>query len=233
MCLYNNTAILMTEKNYELLYEVKDICKTSNFNLIYEKDFYGLLQKVVRVNPKLIIIDEDCRFIKSFPFEILKNKVFEKEIKVVIVGNNFKCENTNVVVLPLHKLQDYIWGCEDFYLEEKRVFENCDKKINDLLFKMGFTPKLKGKDYLKDCIKLILEGAEQFSCLNKDCYPVIASNYKTHIINIDRNIRNAIQKAYGCSDKRIWEESLKSNFDRVPSSRSFIFMCVDKIKEEY
>lgn len=84
MCIYNNTAILLTEQNYELLYEVKNICQASNFNLIYEKDFYGLLQKVIRVNPKLIIIDEDCKFIKSFPFEILKIKFLKKKLKLLL-----------------------------------------------------------------------------------------------------------------------------------------------------
>lgn len=232
MCVYNNTAILLSAENYDLLYEVKKICQKSNFNLIYEKDFYCMLQKVVRTNPKLVIIDESCKHLRLFPFEILTNPLFEKEIIIVVISENFKCQNDNIKVLPLRKLQNFILSCEDFKNDEKRVFENCDKKINNLLFKMGFSPKLKGKDYLKDSIKLVLEGSH-VTCLNRDCYPIIASNHKTQLINIDRDIRNSIQKAYYQSDKKVWEETLKSKFNKVPSSRSFIFMCVDKIKEEY
>ena len=86
---------------------------------------------------------------------------------------------------------------------------------------------------MAECVSLILEDNIAYNYLNTECYPVVAENFHTEIINIDRNIRTAIKKAFERRNEEYWEKCFNRKFSKPPTSKAFIFMCVDKIKELY
>ena len=234
MCIYNKTAIFYTKNNYEIYLRIKEICKRTKYNLFCESDFYNLIYKFVKTQPDLIIIDGYSLKPNNFPFYLITNEIFKNRSKVVIISDNFVCDNKVINVVKLDVLEKYINEIEEVNFEnELPLNDNLETTVNDFLLDIGFSPKLKGKDYLKLSIMLILDNSVMHNCLNKECYPIVAANFKTNLVNIDRNIRNAIKCAYANHEEKDWNKIFNQEFTETPSSREFIYQCVDKIKEMY
>lgn len=228
----SHSAIFFTSEDYDTIIKIKDICKSVNINLIIEKDFCAVINKLIKVKPSFIFIDGKINNLKNFPFKIVESETFRKETKLVIISDNFVVNSCFIDVVSLTSLEKYILNSSFYYMSTNKI--NIDKSIiNNFLLKAGFSPSHKGKDYLKECINLVLEDDIAYNCLNKSCYPIIAHIFRTEVINIDRNIRTAIKKAYAMRDKEYWEKCFGVNMDKTPTSRNFIYLCVDKLKESY
>lgn len=230
---YNASAILYSRNSYDFLLNIKDICNKNTINLFYERDFFNLATKTIQTLPNFIIIDNSSVKVEKFPFEILNNQFFEKTTKIVILSDKFECKNKFIDVVPYNKLQSYLMQNNHNFKTVKQIAsEDFSNKINNLLLKLGISPNLKGRDYLKFCINLIVNDGMNFRGLYKDCYPVLAINYKTKVINIERDIRNAIKTAYLTNNYKNWEQYFNCFLEKVPSNKKFICLCVDKIKQE-
>lgn len=231
---YSASAILYSRNNYDFLLNIKDICKKSTINLIYEREFYNLANKVVKIIPDFIIIDGSTININKFPYEILNNQIFENKMKIIILSDNFTCHNKLISVITLKELQNFIshFMYKNVKIHCQNLQEDYSNKINNLLLKLNFPPNLKGKNYLTSCINLILNDGVHFRCLYKDCYPILALNFNTESNNIERDIRNSIKVAYNNSNNQEWQNYFDCLFDKIPSNKKFIYLCVDKIKQE-
>ena len=102
---FTNNAILYTKDNYDLLNKTKNICKNTNLNLFCEIDFFNLVQKIVKVKPKFIFIDEETKNLNIFPFEIIKDSIFKNQTKIIILSDNYVCNNNLIEVIPINKLE--------------------------------------------------------------------------------------------------------------------------------
>lgn len=231
---YNSSAILFSRNSYDYLLNLKNLCNDNGINLIYERDFYNLLQKSIKILPNLILIDASTVNVNKFPFATLNNEIFEDKTKIVIISDNFVCENKYIKVIKLEALPNFISNnrFKSFNLNNNILHEDYSGEINNLLLKLGFSPNLKGKDYLKSCINLIINDGIHFRCLSKDCYPILALNYNTETSNIERDIRNAIKTSFLKNNIDMWQENFNCVLDKIPSNKQFIYLCVDKIKQE-
>ncbi|MBE5745871.1 MAG: hypothetical protein E7359_01090 [Clostridiales bacterium] len=235
MAKYNLSAILFSRNTYDYLLSIRQMCMKNQINLIYERDFYSFLRKANKILPNYIIIDSSTVNVSKFPFDSLKNEIFKDRIKIMILSDNFICTNKYIKILSLQELESCF--ANNIYKDvdvEPNIFQvDFGNKINNLLLKLGFSPNLKGKDYLKFCINLIINDGVHFRCLSKDCYPILALNYHTEISNIERDIRNAIKTSFIKNNIKVWCEILNCNLDKIPSNKQFIYLCVDKIKQDY
>ena len=230
----SGNAILFSSEDYDTVIRVKDICNQTSINLLIETDFFTLFTQIEKLKPKFVFIDERVRKLKTFPLEILDNPIFKKATQLVILSNNFICKEDFIDVVEIKNLKNYILNNNVYYLKpsNNNIIVD-DSFINKFLIKLNLCSSLKGKNYLIDCVSLILEDNISYNYLNSECYPVLAHNYNTGIINIDRNIRTAIQKAFKKRNVKYWEECFNQKFIKAPTTKDFIYMCVDKIKELY
>lgn len=73
------------------------------------------------------------------------------------------------------------------------------KKIEDLLNRLGVTANYTGFFYMSTAIMLCIEHPELLTMITKQLYPEVARQYKTNWRSVERNIRTV-----GCI---IWREN--------------------------
>jgi len=78
--------------------------------------------------------------------------------------------------------------------EEDSIF--IEKDIEKFLFKIGIPHHLKGFDYIKEAYRIALENEKMLDNVTNGLYLEIGERFKTSKINVERNIRHAIEMAW-------------------------------------
>lgn len=71
-----------------------------------------------------------------------------------------------------------------------------DERLSALFLSMGIPGHIKGYQYLRTGVKLVMENAECLSHITKKLYPGIAERFDTSPSRVDRAIRHAIEVAW-------------------------------------
>lgn len=230
---YNAEAILFSRNNIKYTNILSKIFEKYNVNFLYKGDFFDLASEIVYLLPEFILIDGSTFNVAKFPYHLLTHFIFKERTKIIILSENFICENKYIDVVDFNYIENYI---ENYFknrqdIKEYSVPKDRSNIINDFLISIGFSSKLTGKDYLKDCINLLINHRLLSKGLNRNCYTLVANKNRTKTFNVERTIRTAIKNAYLNRKPNHWEQVFNTNFDRMPSVKTFIFMCVDKIIE--
>lgn len=81
-------------------------------------------------------------------------------------------------------------------LNTRTKMETYRKSISFELFRLGFPSKILGTGYcIEGILYLAMNGQKEIS-MTKEVYPYIASKYKTNAKNVERGMRNAIEKVW-------------------------------------
>jgi len=97
-------------------------------------------------------------------------------------------------------------------------------ELNKYLLGLGFSAKHLGFAFLRDCIKTITKDSAAAFFLTKNVYPHIAKKYDTTIPCIERNIRNAIERAWVSGELKTIFKSCKKR----PTNREAIAILSDR-----
>ena len=108
-----------------------------------------------------------------------------------------------------------------------------ENEINKFLISLKLFPTLKGYNYIRMAIRLVLEGGSPFKSFKYQVYPLIAQKYRTNVACVERNIINAIDAAWLNADvevlRREFGYTVNENKGK-PTSREFILMAADKMR---
>ena len=114
--------------------------------------------------------------------------------------------------------------------------QNLDDRISNLFLAMGIPAHIKGYQYLREAIKLVIEKPEMIGGITKELYPAIARRFSTTSSKVERAIRHAIEvawsrgrvdtlnKAFGCEVAKPEDK---------PTNGEFIALIADKLSMEY
>ena len=110
-----------------------------------------------------------------------------------------------------------------------------EMRVTDILHQVGVPAHIKGYQYLRHGIKLVIEQPDMINRITKELYPSIAKHFGTSASKVERAIRHAIEvawnrgrvdtlnKAFGC---RVCTPEDK------PTNGEFIAMLADKLSLE-
>ncbi len=114
--------------------------------------------------------------------------------------------------------------------------QNLDDRISNLFLAMGIPAHIKGYQYLREAIKLVIEKPEMIGGITKELYPAIARRFGTTSSKVERAIRHAIEVAW--SRGRV--DTLNKAFgcqiaqpDEKPTNGEFIALIADKLSMEH
>ncbi len=114
--------------------------------------------------------------------------------------------------------------------------QNLDDRISNIFLAMGIPAHIKGYQYLREAIKLVIEKPEMIGGITKELYPAIARRFSTTSSKVERAIRHAIEVAW--SRGRV--DTLNKAFgcdvaqpDDKPTNGEFIALIADKLSMEY
>ena len=111
-----------------------------------------------------------------------------------------------------------------------------DDRISNLFLAMGIPAHIKGYQYLREAIKLVIETPAMIGGITKELYPAIARRFGTTSSKVERAIRHAIEvawsrgrvdtlnKAFGCEVAKPEDK---------PTNGEFIALIADKLSMEH
>lgn len=107
-----------------------------------------------------------------------------------------------------------------------------DEKISNIFITVGIPAHIKGYQYLRDGIKLVVENSQKISSITKCLYPEIAKRFGTTSSKVERAIRHAIEVAWN----RGKIENINNLFgtkiytaNEKPTNGEFIALIADKM----
>ena len=110
-----------------------------------------------------------------------------------------------------------------------------DERLSSLFLTIGIPAHIKGYQFLRIGVKMVVENPDVINRITKELYPGIAKHFGTTASKVERAIRHAIEVAWNRG--RI--ETLNSAFgckvctpEDKPTNGEFIAMIADKLSLE-
>ena len=111
-----------------------------------------------------------------------------------------------------------------------------DDRISNLFLGMGIPAHIKGYQYLREGIKLVIAQPTMISGITKELYPTIAHRFGTSSSKVERAIRHAIEVAWN----RGRVDSLNKAFgcevaqpNEKPTNGELIALIADKLRMDH
>ena len=110
---------------------------------------------------------------------------------------------------------------------------NLGVEVTNMMHQIGIPAHVKGYQYIRDAILMVVEDVSLLGAVTKELYPAIAKKYDTAPSRVERGIRHAIELAWerGHTEtlKRIFGYSM--NIERQkPTNSEFVALLADKLR---
>lgn len=120
--------------------------------------------------------------------------------------------------------------------EKVPVVKDLEKDVTDMIHEIGVPAHIKGYQYLREAIMMVVEDIEMLNSITKILYPSIGKKFQTTPSRVERAIRHAIEVAWS----RGKMETLDGLFGYTintgkgkPTNSEFIALIADKIRLKY
>lgn len=110
---------------------------------------------------------------------------------------------------------------------------NLDVEVTKIIHQMGVPAHIKGYQYLRDAIMLVIDDVSLLGAVTKELYPMIAEKYHTTPSRVERAIRHAIELAWDRGNVDMMNRffGYTINVERgKPTNSEFIAMIADKLR---
>ena len=100
---------------------------------------------------------------------------------------------------------------------------------------MGVPAHIKGYQYLREAIIMVVNDIEVINQITKSLYPQIAQKFGTTPSRVERAIRHAIEVAWGRGEVDLMENIFGYTVSAAkgkPTNSEFIAMIADKLRLE-
>lgn len=111
--------------------------------------------------------------------------------------------------------------------------KNLDVEVTKIIHQMGVPAHIKGYQYLRDAIILVIDDVSLLGAVTKELYPMIAEKYQTTPSRVERAIRHAIELAWDRGNVEMMNRffGYTINVERgKPTNSEFIAMIADKLR---
>lgn len=115
------------------------------------------------------------------------------------------------------------------------VQRNLEVEVTNIMHEIGVPAHIKGYQYLRDAIMMVVKNLDIINSITKQLYPSIAREYNTTPSRVERAIRHAIEVAWS----RGQVEAIDALFGYTvnigkgkPTNSEFIAMVADKLRLE-
>ncbi len=116
---------------------------------------------------------------------------------------------------------------------ERNIAENLENDITDMIHEVGVPAHIKGYQYLRDAIMMVIEDQDMLNSITKILYPTIAKKNQTTPSRVERAIRHAIEVAWSRGNMDIINSLFSytvSTGKGKPTNSEFIALIADKIR---
>ncbi|PKM95876.1 MAG: sporulation transcription factor Spo0A [Firmicutes bacterium HGW-Firmicutes-1] len=172
-----------------------------------------------KVTKSALSLGAEYYMMKPFNYDSLAKRIRQLKGRIEFVkrekNNSFIKENT------INK-----------YGYQSRVLES---EVTNIIHEIGVPAHIKGYQYLRDAIIMVINDIEILNSITKSLYPAIAEKYDTTPSRVERAIRHAIEVAWS----RGKMETLDNLFGYTishgkgkPTNSEFVALIADKLRLE-
>lgn len=108
-----------------------------------------------------------------------------------------------------------------------------EELVTEVIHELGVPAHIKGYQYIRTAIMMVVENMEMLNYITKQLYPTIAKQYKTTSSRVERAIRHSIEVAWNRGKPEIMNDIFGYTIDTgkgKPTNSEFIAMVADKIR---
>ena len=174
-----------------------------------------------KITKKAIALGAEYYVVKPFDIEVLIKRIREIRFYKPQDNNNFITKNTQ---------QSYIEIAEGGDKEQ-----NLEALVTNLIHEVGVPAHIKGYQYLREAIMMVVKDIDVINQITKSLYPQIAYKFNTTPSRVERAIRHAIEVAWGRGDQKMVEKIFGYTISASkgkPTNSEFIAMIADKLRLE-
>lgn len=110
-----------------------------------------------------------------------------------------------------------------------------ESRVTQIMRDVGVPAHIKGYQYMRDAVLLVVDDMELISSVTKRLYPELAKRYKTTPSRVERAIRHAIEVAWTRGQVETIHELFGYTINTKkgkPTNSEFIAMIADKLRLE-
>ena len=117
--------------------------------------------------------------------------------------------------------------------DDGRDAENLEEQIANLFLTVGIPAHIKGYQYLREAVKMVIDNPDLMGRITKELYPGIARRFGTTSSKVERAIRHAIEVAWNRGRIEALDEAFGRNvcsLDDKPTNGEFIALVSDRLR---
>ncbi len=245
----NKIRIMITKEDKEFERQCEKNLSLSDFDVIFvEKDGSKIIDQIYRYKPDMVLLDVFMQKIDALGVlaELKKSNVPKPIVALMSSIDNPAFHNELISAgadyyflrpfdfeIMSQRLRQLIrWADKDNSNSPKDTY-SVERVISDIMREIGVPAHIKGYEYLRESIKLVIGKPDLIHAVTKELYPTIAKNNMTTPSRVERAIRHAIEVAWDRGDVDV----LSSYFGYTilnsrgkPTNSEFIAMISDKLR---
>ena len=116
--------------------------------------------------------------------------------------------------------------------EEQKPYD-LEALVTEFIHELGVPAHIKGYQYVRTAIMMVVENMELLNYITKQLYPVIAKKYSTTSSRVERAIRHSIEVAWTRGRPETMNKIFGYTIDNgkgKPTNSEFIAMVADRIR---
>ena len=176
-----------------------------------------------KITQKAISLGAQYYIVKPFDINVLIKRM--KELK------NYQPSQLRGGIITREIKAQYI----DIAPEKKKDQDSLEALVTNLIHEVGVPAHIKGYQYLREAIMMVVKDTDVINQITKQLYPEIASKYHTTPSRVERAIRHAIEVAWGRGEQgaveNIFGYTISAAKGKTTNSE-FIAMIIDKLRLE-
>ena len=113
--------------------------------------------------------------------------------------------------------------------------ESLEERIANLFLTVGIPAHIKGYQYLREAVRMVIDNPDLMGRITKELYPGIARRFGTTSSKVERAIRHAIEVAWNRGRIDALDEAFGKNvcsLDDKPTNGEFIALVADRLRIE-
>lgn len=170
-----------------------------------------------KITQRALALGAEYYVVKPFDMDVLISRI--RQLKDTAHSQIIKHEYTNDI-RPSHHVASQ---------------RNLEVEVTNIMHEIGVPAHIKGYQYLRDAIMMVVKDLDIINSITKQLYPTIAREYNTTPSRVERAIRHAIEVAWS----RGQVDAIDSLFGYTvnigkgkPTNSEFIAMVADKLRLE-
>ncbi len=182
-----------------------------------------------KITQRALALGAEYYIVKPFDMDVLVNRIRQLKDNTYIPSASTSLSSS----ISSHK--------GEFFNSEKRpahitnTSRSLEVEVTNIMHEIGVPAHIKGYQYLRDAIMMVVKDLDVINSITKLLYPSIAKEYNTTPSRVERAIRHAIEVAWS----RGQVEAIDALFGYTvnigkgkPTNSEFIAMIADKLRLE-